>query len=195
MSWMEGNDLDLVDRARAGDTDAFRELVDRHSGTMFKTAFRLTGNEADADDLVQEAFLRAYRKLDRFDGRSQFSTWLYRITVNCGMDLMRKKSRRQARAAMDDGVVLDSVAADDPRPDRLALSGEVRRAVQGVLEKLSPMERSAFVLRHFEGRSITEIGGLLGARSSATKHAIFRAVKKLRAELGPLMEGTHESTQ
>jgi RNA polymerase sigma-70 factor (ECF subfamily) len=192
---MEGNDLDLVDRARAGDTDAFRELVDRHSQTMFKTAFRLTGNEADADDLVQEAFLRAYRKLDRFDGRSQFSTWLYRITVNCGMDLMRKKSRRQARAAMDDGVVLDSVAADDPRPDRLALSGEVRRAVQGVLEKLSPMERSAFVLRHFEGRSITEIGGLLGARSSATKHAIFRAVKKLRAELGPLMEGTHESTQ
>ena len=168
MSWMEGNDLDLVDRARAGDTDAFRELVDRHSGTMFKTAFRLTGNEADADDLVQEALLRAYRKLDRFDGRSQFSTWLYRITVNCGMDLMRKKSRRHARAAMDEGVVLDTVATEDPRPDRLALSG---------------------------GRSIAEIGGLLGARTSATKHAIFRAVKKLRAELGPLVEESHETTQ
>ena len=195
MSWMEGNDLDLVDRARAGDTDAFRELVDRHSQTMFKTAFRLTGNEADADDLVQEAFLRAYRKLDRFDGRSQFSTWLYRITVNCGMDLMRKKSRRQARAAMDDGVVLDSVATEDPRPDRLALSGEIGRAVQGVLGTLSPMERSAFVLRHFEGRSIAEIGGLLGARSGATKHAIFRAVKKLRAALGPLVEESHEATQ
>ncbi len=195
MSWMEGNDLDLVDRARAGDTDAFRELVDRHSGTMFKTAFRLTGNEADADDLVQEAFLRAYRKLDRFDGRSQFSTWLYRITVNCGMDLMRKKSRRQARAAMDEGVVLDSVATEDPRPDRLALSGEIGRAVQGVLGTLSPMERSAFVLRHFEGRSIAEIGGLLGARSGATKHAIFRAVKKLRAALGPLVEESHEATQ
>jgi RNA polymerase sigma-70 factor (ECF subfamily) len=192
---MEGNDLDLVDRARAGDTDAFRELVDRHSGTMFKTAFRLTGNEADADDLVQEAFLRAYRKLDRFDGRSQFSTWLYRITVNCGMDLMRKKSRRQARAAMDEGVVLDSVATEDPRPDRLALSGEIGRAVQGVLGTLSPMERSAFVLRHFEGRSIAEIGGLLGARSGATKHAIFRAVKKLRAALGPLVEESHEATQ
>ena len=195
MSRMEGNDLDLVERARAGDTDAFRELVERHSRTMFKTAFRLTGNEADADDLVQEALLRAYRKLDRFDGRSQFSTWLYRITVNCGMDLMRKKSRRHARAALDDGVVLDSVATEDPRPDRLALSGEVRRAVESVLGTLSPMERSAFVLRHFEGRSIAEIGGLLGARSSATKHAIFRAVKKLRAELGPLVEGTHETTQ
>ena len=195
MSRMEGNDLELVERARAGDTDAFRELVERHSQTMFKTAFRLTGNEADADDLVQEALLRAYRKLDRFDGRSQFSTWLYRITVNCGMDLMRKKSRRHARAAMDDGVVLDSVATEDPRPDRLALSGEVRRAVESVLGTLSPMERSAFVLRHFEGRSIAEIGGLLGARSSATKHAIFRALKKLRAELGPLMEGTHETTQ
>jgi RNA polymerase sigma-70 factor (ECF subfamily) len=192
---MEGDDLDFVERARAGDTDAFRELVDRHSQIMFKTAFRLTGNEADADDLVQEALLRAYRKLDRFDGRSQFSTWLYRITVNCGMDLMRKKSRRSARAAMDEGVVLDTVATDDPRPDRLALSGEIGRAVEGVLETLSPMERAAFVLRHFEGRSIAEIGGLLGARSSATKHAIFRAVKKLRAELGPLVEESHEATQ
>jgi RNA polymerase sigma-70 factor (ECF subfamily) len=192
---MEGNDLDLVERARAGDTDAFRELVDRHSGTMFKTAYRLTGNEADADDLVQEAFLRAYRKLDRFDGRSQFSTWLYRITVNCGMDLMRKRSRRNARAAMDEGVVLDSVATDDPRPDRLALSGEIGRAVESVLRTLSPMERAAFVLRHFEGRSIAEIGGLLGARSGATKHAIFRAVKKLRAALGPLVEESHEATQ
>ncbi|MGB5878840.1 MAG: sigma-70 family RNA polymerase sigma factor, partial [Thermoanaerobaculia bacterium] len=162
MSWMEGNDLDLVERARAGDSDAFRELVDRHSRTMFKTAYRLTGNEADADDLVQEAFLRAYRKLDRFDGRSQFSTWLYRITVNCGMDLMRKKSRRSARAAMDEEVVLDTVATNDPRPDRLALSGEIGRAVESVLRTLSPMERAAFVLRHFEGRSIAEIGGLLG---------------------------------
>ena len=195
MSRMEGNDLDLVDRARAGDTDAFRELVDRHSRTMFKTAYRLTGNEADADDLVQEALLRAYRKLDRFDGRSQFSTWLYRITVNCGMDLMRKKSRRNARAAMDEGVVLDSVATEDPRPDRLALSGEIGRAVESVLGTLSPMERAAFVLRHFEGRSIAEIGGLLGARSGATKHAIFRAVKKLRAALGPLVEESHEATQ
>ena len=195
MSWMEGNDLDLVDRARAGDTDAFRELVDRHSRTMFKTAYRLTGNEADADDLVQEALLRAYRKLDRFDGRSQFSTWLYRITVNCGMDLMRKKSRRNARAAMDEGVVLDSVATEDPRPDRLALSGEIGRAVESVLGTLSPMERAAFVLRHFEGRSIAEIGGLLGARTGATKHAIFRAVKKLRAALGPLVEESHEATQ
>ncbi|MGB3564096.1 MAG: sigma-70 family RNA polymerase sigma factor [Thermoanaerobaculia bacterium] len=195
MSWMEGNDLDLVERARAGDSDAFRELVDRHSRTMFKTAYRLTGNEADADDLVQEAFLRAYRKLDRFDGRSQFSTWLYRITVNCGMDLMRKKSRRSARAAMDEEVVLDTVATNDPRPDRLALSGEIGRAVESVLRTLSPMERAAFVLRHFEGRSIAEIGGLLGARSGATKHAVFRAVKKLRAALGPLVEESHEATQ
>ena len=195
MRRMEGNDFVLVERARVGDTDAFKELVDRHSRTLFKTAYRLTGNEADADDLVQEAFLRAYRKLDRFDGRSQFSTWLYRITVNCGMDLMRKKSRRNARAAIDEGVVLDSMATEDPRPDRLALSGEIGRAVESVLRTLSPMERAAFVLRHFEGRSIAEIGGLLDARSGATKHAIFRAVKKLRAALGPLVEESHEATQ
>lgn len=195
MRRMEGDDLDLVARARAGDTDAFRELVERHSQTLFKTAFRLTGNEADADDLVQEAFLRAYRKLDKFDGRSQLGTWLYRITVNCGMDLMRTRSRRQARAAIQEGVILETVAADDPRPDRLAFSGEIGRAVERVLRTLSPMERAAFVLRHFEGRSVAEIADLLGVRSGATKQAVLRAVKKLRAALEPLVEESHEASE
>lgn len=195
MRRMEEDDLDLVARVRAGETDAFRELVERHSRTMFKTAFRLTGNEADADDLVQEAFLRAYRKLDTFDGRSQLGTWLYRITVNCGMDLMRTRSRRQARAARQEGVVLETVAAADPRPDRLAFSGEIGRAVESVLRSLSPMERAAFALRHFEGHSVAEIADLLGVRRGATKQAVFRAVRKLRVALEPLVKESHEASE
>ena len=94
---MEENDLELVEQVCAGDTDAFRELVERHSRRLFKVAYRLTGSEANADDVVQETLLRAFRNIHRFDARSQVGTWLYRIAVNCSMDLMRKESRRTAR--------------------------------------------------------------------------------------------------
>ena len=185
---MEDNDLELVDRAGAGDTDAFREIVERHSRRLFKTAYRLTGNEAHADDVVQETFLRAYRNLQRFDARSQLGTWLYRITVNCAMDLMRKESRRTARETSEDKVELASLETPEPRPDRLAASGELGRAVARVLADLSPTERTAFVLRHFEGYSSVEIGRLLGMRSGATRNAVFRAVRKMRAALEPMVE-------
>jgi len=185
---MEGNDLELVDRTRAGDTDAFREIVERHSRKLFKTAYRLTSNEAHADDVVQETFLRAYRNLHRFDARSQLGTWLYRIAVNCSMDLMRKESRRAARETAEDKVEMANLEAADPRPDRLAESGEVSRAVNEVLRDLSPTERTVFVLRHFEGYSSVEIGRLLGMRSGATRNAVFRAVRKLRAALEPMVE-------
>ena len=187
---MEGNDLELADRARAGDTDAFREIVERHSRRLFQTAYRLTGNEAHADDVVQETLLRAYRNLHRFDGRSQLGTWLYRIAVNCSMDLMRKESRRSARETSEERVELARLATEDPRPDRLAESGELGRAVARVLRGLSPTERTAFVLRHFEGYTSVEIGQMLGMRSGATRNAVFRAVKKLRLALEPMVEAS-----
>src|SRR6202011_1129958 len=85
----------VLARARQGDSDAFRVLVERHSRSVFRLAFRMTGNEQDAEDLVQETFLRAYRQLGRFDGRAGFSTWLYRIAANCSLDLIRARKRRQ----------------------------------------------------------------------------------------------------
>ena len=185
---MEGNDLELVEKTRAGDTDAFREIVERHSRRLFKTAYRLTGNEAHADDVVQETLLRAYRNLHRFDARSQLGTWLYRITVNCSMDLMRKESRRAAKETTEDKVELASLEASEPRPDRIAESSEMGRAVARVLRGLSPTERAAFVMRHFEGYSSVEIGRILGIRSGATRNAVFRAVRKLRAALEPIVE-------
>jgi RNA polymerase sigma-70 factor (ECF subfamily) len=151
-------------------------------------AYRLTGDEAHADDVVQDAFLRAYSNLHRFDARAQLGTWLYRITVNCAMDLMRKESRRTAREAAEDRVELAALEGGEPRPDRLAESGELGRAVRRVLAGLSPTERTAFVLRHFEGYTSVEIGQLLGLRPGATRNAVFRAVRKLRAALEPLVE-------
>ena len=184
---MEGNDLDLVEQTRAGDPDAFREIVERHSRRLFKTAYRLTGNEAHADDVVQETFLRAYRNLHRFDARSQLGTWLYRIAVNCSMDLMRKESRRTARETSEDKVEMATLEAQDPRPDRLAEAASWAGRGPGA-PSLSPTERTAFVLRHFEGYSSVEIGQLLGMRSGATRNAVFRAVRKLRAALEPMVE-------
>ncbi len=188
MEWMEETDLELVTRIRAGETDAYREIVERHGERLFRTAYRLVGSEEDADDVVQEAFLKAYRSLDRFDGRSRFGTWIYRITVNCAMDLMRKRWRRERREIPEGVVEMDSIATDGPRPDRLAQGEELGRRVGRVLATLSPSERAAFVLRHFDGYSSSEIGKILGMRSGATRNAVFRAVRKLRAALSPLME-------
>jgi RNA polymerase sigma-70 factor (ECF subfamily) len=187
---MEHIETIVVERAREGDADAFRELVESYSAKLFRLAWRITGDEQSAEDAVQETFLRAYRSLDRFDARSQFGTWLHRIAVNAALDLARKQQRHRdrredwpAETAGD-----EPLPSPDPGPDRIALSLEVERAVRSGMAELSAMERTAFVLRHFEGRSIAEICEQLGLGASAGKQAIFRAVKKLRRVLEPLVQ-------
>src|SRR6266567_2072404 len=140
---MDESDGAAVVRAQSGDGDAFRVLVERHSRSVFRLAFRMTGNEHDAEDLVQETFLRAYRQLGKFDGRASLGTWLYRVAANCSLDLIRVRKRRQEQQVPvdDEGQELASVAAaEDPTPDRLAFSGELNRLLGPALERLSPME-------------------------------------------------------
>jgi RNA polymerase sigma-70 factor, ECF subfamily len=189
---MDASDAQDVNLARAGDDSAFRRLVERHSRAVFQLAFRMTGSEPDAEDIVQDTFLKAYRELRRFESRSSFGTWLHRITVNCSYDLLRKRPRQQAEpldAEDGDGGPAFVVEADAvSRPDRVAFSGEVQERVREAMNQLSPAERSAFVLRHLEGRTIEEIGSMLGLQVSATKHSIFRAVQKMRRALTPLMD-------
>ena len=191
---VEISDAARVVQAQAGDREAFRLLVERHSHTLFRLAYRMTGNEYDAEEIVQDTFLRAYRRLDRFEARANFGTWLYRIAVNCSLDLLRKrKTDEQRRAAPsesdepDGADAFDKMPTSHPAPDRLVLSGEVGRHVAVALAALSPVERAAFELRHFEGLSIEEIGRTLGLRESATKNSVFRAVQKLRKALEPLV--------
>ncbi len=183
---MDGSDVAVVARVRAGDGDAFRLLVDRHAQSIFRLAVRMVGNEQDADDVVQETFLRAYRQIDRFESRATFATWVYRIAVNCSLDLLRQRPRRAEQPEPEDG---DEHAADsdaNPSPERLAFSGQIQAKVTAALADLTPAERAAFLLRHFEGRSIEEIGRSLGLRTSATKHTVFRAVQKMRRALEPV---------
>ncbi len=187
MERMERSDAEAAARARDGDTEAFRVLVERHSPLVFRVAYRLTGNEHDAEDVVQETFLRAYSRLELFEERSHFGSWLYRIAANCSYDVLRRRARTDKRFAPSDDLEdgSDRFPSEDPAPDRLAFGAEVRRRLEMALERLSASERSAFVLRHFEGMSIEEIGGALDLDTSATKHSIFRAVKKVRRALAP----------
>ena len=174
-------------RARQGDSEAFRALVERHSRSVFRLAYRMTGNEQDAEDVVQESFLRAYRQLGRFESRANFGTWLYRIVANCSVDLMRAQQARHdqtRRESLD--AVMTLPAGEEPGPERLARSAEIAARVRTALGGLSPLERAAFTLRHYEGRSIDEISRALGLGMSAAKHSVFRAVKKLRIALEPL---------
>jgi RNA polymerase sigma-70 factor (ECF subfamily) len=189
---MEASDLAVVARVKAGDHDAFRHLVERHSRSVFRLAYRLTGHEQDAEDVVQETFLRAFREIRRFEARSSFATWLYRITVNCSHDLLRQRPRAGSRPSLDDpesrvaAELADPSAAADPL--RELASRRIDERVRTAMNGLSDQERSAFVMRHFEGLSIEDIGRVLDLKTSAAKHSIFRAVHKLRRALEPVAE-------
>ncbi len=186
---MEIREAEALAQARGGDPEGFRVLVEQYSRPVFRLAFRMTGNEADAEEVVQEAFLRAYRGLGRFDGRAKFSTWLYRIATNASIDLVRKRKRENEHrepVAPEEPHPAELLPAGGPQPDRLVLSAELRGRVGDAMSRLAPKEKSAFVLRHFEGMSIEEIGRTLEMGSSAVKNNIFRAVQKLRRDLGPL---------
>jgi RNA polymerase sigma-70 factor (ECF subfamily) len=186
---MGKNDHATIRAVLAGDKEAYGALVVRHSHSLFRVAFRITGNEADAEDVVQEAFLRGYQKLESFESRSNFGTWIYRIAVHCALD------RIGARKADDSSRVAE---ATDPEqneiqladlaagPDRLLLSGEIGALQQAAMRGLTPTERTAFVLRHMEDCSSEEIAAALGIAPNAAKQAVFRAVHKLRLRLAPL---------
>ena len=193
---MEDSDLAVVLRVRAGDGDGFRLLVERHSRSVFRLAYRMTGNEQDAEDIVQETFLRAYRQIHRYESRASFGTWLYRIAANYALDLIRSRKRHAvAQSSSSDSVVeprdpLLSVPSPEPSPERLTLNSQTQRQITEALDTLSAQERTAFVLRHFEGQSIDEISFALGIGGNAAKHSIFRAVQKLRKALEPLVNAT-----
>lgn len=174
--------------AEGSDSDSFRALVEEHSPMVFRLAHRMTGNVSDAEDVVQETFLKAHRSLGGFHERARFGTWIYRIAVNAAIDVIRRRGRLTAarRISDDDPPVVETIASTNPLPDRLAMSGQIQRDVAAALSQLSPRERAAFVLRHMEGMPIEGIAQVLKIGPNAVKQTVFRAVQKLRRELAPL---------
>lgn len=188
---MPQTDAAAVALARDGDSEAFRALVERHSRAVFRLAHRMTGSPQDAEDVVQETFLKAYKQLGRFESRANFGTWVHRIAVNCSIDLIRSRAHRETGHETEDleqfGATVERTDAMSTSPERLMLSSEVQDRVQAAMASLSRMERAAFALRHFEGQSIEEISRALGLKTNAAKHSVFRAVRKMRAALEPFV--------
>jgi len=187
---MPQTDAATVALARDGNSEAFRALVERHSRAVYRLAHRMTGNPSDAEDVVQETFLKAYRQLGRFESRANFGTWLHRIAVNCSIDLIRSRPHREAAHDAADLEEIGTPGTQDTTqrtPERLMLSTEVQDRITEAMSTLSQRERAAFVLRHFEGHSIDDISRSLGLKANATKHSIFRAVRKMRAALEPFV--------
>jgi RNA polymerase sigma-70 factor (ECF subfamily) len=199
---MEVTDAAIVAQVLAGDRDAFRVLVERHSRSIYRVVYRMTGNQQDAEELVQEVLLRAYKSLGRFEMRSNFSTWLYRIAINRTLDfLSARKTQSQMQSAfqiVDDPDPEDNrqvqLPSPSPGPDRVVLSAEVKSHVTQAMTLLTPVERVAFIMRHMEGRSIEEIGQALNLKASAAKNSVFRAVQKLRQQLEPLTRRSLQRT-
>ena len=190
------SDAIAVERTLGGDRDAFRILVERHSRNVYRLAYRMTGNQHDAEEVVQEAFLRAYQKLSQFASRANFGTWVYRIAANYAIDRMRQKKSEDSNRALparetEDGVEMDlmrSVPDGAPSPERLAQSGQLAVQMRRALTQLTPAERTAFVMRHWGGSGIEEIAEALKSSTSAAKNTVFRSVQKLRKTLEPFVE-------
>jgi RNA polymerase sigma-70 factor (ECF subfamily) len=188
------SDALAVERTLAGERDAYRILVERHSHNVFRLAYRMTGNQHDAEEVVQEAFLRAYQKLGQFAARANFGTWVYRIAANYAIDRMRQKKKEEARrvepSVGEDGMENSPVSRVQdaaPTPERLTQSLELRKQMEIALAALSESERTAFVMRHWEGCGIEEIAEVLKSNSGAAKNTVFRAVQKLRQALQPFV--------
>jgi RNA polymerase sigma-70 factor, ECF subfamily len=182
------DDLDLVHASKNGDVRAFDQLVKRYDRRLFRIAQSVTHNKEDAQDAVQEAFMRAFQNLNQFRETSQFSTWLIRITVN--QSLMKLRKQRAIReVSLDEDFQADreilpmEVTDWAPNPEHLYLASELRDILIKVLEELSPLLRTVFVLRDIEGLSIDQTAEVLNVSHAAVKARLFRGRLQLREHL------------
>jgi RNA polymerase sigma-70 factor (ECF subfamily) len=177
-----------VDRARAGDQAAFEALFQRYERPIYGFIYRLMGNTEDANDLTQECFIRAYKALPQTSPELNVSAWLHRIASNACMDVLRRRQRirwlpweTHKHESLLQGRTLDE-------PERRVLSSETQLSVQWVLNQMSPRNRTALVLREYEGMSCEDIGAIMGLSRAAVKSVLFRGREEFR-KLYRAMEG------
>jgi RNA polymerase sigma-70 factor, ECF subfamily len=187
-------ETELIREAQAGSRTAFDALVRQYEQQVLRLAMHLTGSEHDAEDIYQEAFLKAYRYIGNFRFECSFYTWIYRIVTNLCLDqLRRRKTRREDQAVIvdhsgDEIDVLSSVsderAFSNPAKelDRKVLGSKIQEA----LARLTPRERMVFELKHYQGLRLRTIGEMLNTTEETAKNTLFRATKKLRAQLAGL---------
>ena len=185
-------DVALVDRVRRGDLAAFEELYRAHSGRLYSVACRMLGNQADAEDLLQEIFLAAHRKLDSFRGESALGTWLYRLATNLCLDHLRSRAARtnQLTDSLD-----DEPAALDAESRGLADRTVTKMDLERALAQLPEGCRAAFVLHDVEGLEHREVAQALGIAEGTSKSQVHKARLKLRRLLGGAPVGAPHGTR
>ena len=187
-------EMDLIREAQAGSRAAFDTLVRQYEHQVLRLALHLTGSEQDAEDIYQEAFLKAYRYLGNFRFECSFYTWIYRIVTNLCLDqLRRKKTRREDQAVVldhsGDEIDLMSSVSDDrafSNPGKELDRKVLGHRIQGALDTLTPRERTVFELKHYQGLRLRTIGEMLNTTEETAKNTLFRATKKLRSQLAGL---------
>ncbi len=187
-------DLEIVRRAVAGDYDAFQQIVVKYQDRAYRLAWSLVKNDDDANDVVQDAFLNVFRKLDSFDGRAKFSSWLYRVVVNAGLMRLRKKRRRSEIALddfgpqfLDDGHHVAIVPSWDTRGDKVIENKELREKILEAVDQLDEKYQTIFILREVEELDLKEIAAILDLSVPAVKSRLHRARLFLRATLEPYL--------
>ena len=187
-------ETELIREAQQGSRAAFDVLVRQYDQAVLRLALHLTGSEQDAQDIHQEAFLKAYRYLGNFRFECSFYTWIYRIVTNLCLDqLRRRKARREDPSVMIDasGEELDLLSnVSDERagsnPDRELQRKILGQRIQAALEKLTPRERMVFELKHYQGLKLRTIGEMLNTTEETAKNTLFRATRKLRSNLAEM---------
>ena len=187
MSGSQAFDADLIQRLIAGDRQAFAELVERTSGKIYSLGLKMLGNEQDAEDMLQETYIKAFKALPGFENRSSITTWLFRIAVNEALMILRKRKNKPPAVDIDDD------SGDDVEPKEIVdwcclpegelQSGETRAELNRAIDMLSPALRMVFLLRDVEGFSGLETAAILGISEDAVKTRLVRARLKMREEL------------
>ena len=176
----QAEDLELIHRSQAGNTEAFDELVTKYRTKIFNMIYGIVGNECDAWDLAQEGFLKAWRSIHRFQGRSSFYTWLYRITTNVTIDSLRRKCRR-SEVELD-----DAIPSFLPSPGDNYERAEIREQVYAALAQLRPEHRAVIVLKEIEDLQYREIAEILNVSIGTVMSRLFYGRKKLQSILRPI---------
>ena len=178
----------LVDRISSGDSTAFQEFVDRYKKKIYYIAYDITGDHDDAEDVSQEVFIKVFRSLKTFRRNAKISSWLYQISVNTSIDLLRKKSSKPEKS-MDDIERADiqenlpGSSTHAQNPEQRAEDFIIQNHISEALQKVSPKERSVFVMRHYNELKIREIAEILKVSQGTVKALFYRATRKLRKEL------------
>ncbi len=184
---MVGDEKELLYRAQQGDETAFQQIVEKYKRQMYYLALDLTGNHYDAEDLSQEAFVKAYTSIQGFRGDAKISSWLHRIVVNAHLDERRKKSLTLLRTSdeLNESLTLHSAGGSgfETNPEKKMEQSKMQEHIEEALKTLTPRERSIFVLRHYQEHALKEIAEMLELSEGTVKSFLFRAIKKLQKAL------------